>query len=264
MTAESLVFVKTAAEWEMVRQNYPAVATRYVPVTTDFHVAHRLERDGRPFLELWDYLVPTDQAEIRRLAFELLDWYQPYLGAIRHQGICLAELMKFDLFSTFAIGLVMERCLCRLFQEHPAARIAFFGSLERTQYGAAGIDSDVPEAVLAWLADQAGIEKVLLRRVEQRGGIIWQRNGHESRHGYAVSSSARLPAFFEPGPKGTILSLCGEPDLTSQRLLRAALREQGYRTASVALSEQTPPELAADLLAFTPFLELPFDLSSLE
>src|SRR5260370_22358822 len=109
MTAESLIFVKSMAEWEAVRQNYAAVATSYVPVTADLQVAYALEQAGRPVLELWDYLVASDQAEIRRLAFELLDWHQPYLGAIRHEGICLAELMKFDLFSTFAICLSVER-----------------------------------------------------------------------------------------------------------------------------------------------------------
>src|SRR5438105_2036430 len=186
--SKSFVFVRSVAEWEAVQQHYPVVATSCIPLTTDLQVAHGLERDGRPFLELWDYLVATDQAEIRRLAFALLDWHQPYLGAIRHHGICLAELMKFDLFSTFAIWLVMERAFRRLLQEHPAQRIAFFATFERTQYGAGGIDSDVPEAVLAWLADQAGMDKVLLRRVEQRNGVYWHRNGKQSRNAVAASS----------------------------------------------------------------------------
>src|SRR5438445_10001327 len=181
MTIESFVFVRSVAEWEAVQQHYPALATSCIPLTTDLQVAHGLERNGRPFLELWDYLVPTDQAEIRRLAFELLDWYQPYLGGVRHQGIALAELMKFDLFSTFAICLVMERASRRLLQQHSAKRVAFFANFERTQYGAGGIDSDVPEAVLAWLADQAGVEKVLLRRTEPGNACHWQLHGQVQR-----------------------------------------------------------------------------------
>ncbi|HEV3445350.1 MAG TPA: hypothetical protein VG099_11955 [Gemmataceae bacterium] len=260
----SLVFVKTVAQWLAVQQSYPAVASDFVPVTTDLQVAHGLERLRRPVLELWDFLVPADQAEIRRLAFEQLDWYQPYLGQIKHQGICLAELMKFDLFSTFAICLSVERAFRRLLEKHPARQVAFFGDLQRTQYGAGGIDSDLPEAVLSWLADRSRIDKVPLRRIEPLNGVYWQRQGATRQNGHAAGTTPKLECFFEPGPRGTVLSLCGEPDLTSQRKLRAALKERGYRTASVGLSEQTPPDLDADLLSFTPFLELPFDLSALE
>ena len=153
-------------------RDHPADTSDAVVVTPSLLLADALEREGRPFIEIWDYLKGDDvrraHGECKRLAAA---WWRPYFSDILHEGVDIGHAVQSDMWFFFVEALISERIFSRILAEHAPTSFLFFRQegVPRFWEGA-GDRQDVFLAVARWLCERASVETVPLDLPEIEAG----------------------------------------------------------------------------------------------
>ena len=162
-----LVLLHDLAAYGAFRE-HPGYSPDAVVVTPSLLLADALEREGRPFLEIWDFLTSDDirmaHNECKRLA---ASWWRPYFSDLLHQGVDIGHAVQNDMWFFFIEALVSERIFSRILKQHAPESVLFFPQEGVPKFWEGpGDRQDVFLGVARWLCERASVETVPLRLPE--------------------------------------------------------------------------------------------------
>lgn len=139
-------------------------------VTGDITVAAELEWRGIPFIDEWAFLSEEDQVRTDAAAYDLAaHWWNEQLAETEYHGFALAQATQGDLFLPFACCLNAHTAYSRLLASMDVDHIygfflpptAICRNVPSPGFHAA---ISLSQAVLRWLAENAGIPLIELKK----------------------------------------------------------------------------------------------------